>query len=144
MIRLFLIMSILTGIACNPRRASFSASDEAAIRHVLANQEQAWNSFALEAFMAGYWKSDSLKFIGSGVTRGWQATLERYQKSYPTREAMGKLTFTILSVAGISSDAALVTGRYTLERTNDRPTGLFTLVFRKIEGKWVIVYDHTG
>ena len=44
----------------------------------------------------------------------------------------------------IGTDACLVTGRYTLKREKDEPTGMFTLLWRKKENEWVIVYDHTS
>ena len=45
---------------------------------------------------------------------------------------MGHLTFSALDVTVISTDAVLVFGRYTLKREKDEPTGLFTLLFRKL------------
>jgi len=50
-----------------------------------------WNHHDLENFMAGYWKSPDLTFFGTHKTSGWQATLDRYRKTYqgerPTRWA---------------------------------------------------------
>lgn len=115
------------------------------IRKVLTQQQNAWNSGDIEAFMQGYWKSDSLAFIGSrGITYGWQATLENYKKSYPDTEAMGKLTFDILRVELIGYDTAFVVGRWTLKRKNDQPNGYFTLLWKKIDGAWVITTDHSS
>lgn len=119
--------------------------DVTAIRKVLAQQQQDWNSGNLEAFMQGYWKSDSLKFISSrGINYGWQATLDGYKKGYPTTEAMGKLTFTIISIEKLSKKSAIVIGKWHLQRTKDEPQGHFTLLWKKIEGRWVIVADHTS
>lgn len=119
--------------------------DITAIRKVLAQQQQDWNSGNLESFMQGYWKSDSLKFISSrGINYGWQATLDGYKKGYPTTEAMGKLTFTIISIEKLSDESAMVIGKWHLQRTKDEPQGHFTLLWKKIEGRWVIVADHTS
>ncbi|NBP67933.1 MAG: nuclear transport factor 2 family protein [Cytophagia bacterium] len=119
--------------------------DVTAIRKVLAQQQQDWNSGNLEDFMQGYWKSDSLKFISSrGINYGWQATLDGYKKGYPTTEAMGKLTFTIISIEKLSKKSAIVIGKWHLQRTKDEPQGHFTLLWKKIEGRWVIVADHTS
>jgi ketosteroid isomerase-like protein len=119
--------------------------DLAAIRKVLAQQQQDWNSGNLESFMQGYWKSDSLKFISSrGINYGWQATLDGYKKGYPTAEAMGKLTFTIISIEKLSDESAMVIGKWHLQRTKDEPQGHFTLLWKKIAGRWVIVADHTS
>ena len=67
-----------------------------AIMAVLKTQRLAWSENNIEAYMEGYWKSDSLKFYGSnGITYGWENTLERYQKSYPTEDHTGKLSYKI-------------------------------------------------
>lgn len=120
-------------------------ADEAAIRAVMAAQEAAWNKGDLEGFMKGYWEDEGLKFIGkTGVTYGWQATLDRYRKGYPDRAAMGVLHFDLLHVERISAKAALVVGKWTLQRAEDQPNGHFSLLWRKIKGTWVIVADHSS
>ncbi len=116
-----------------------------AIHKVIQKQQDDWNRADLMGFMQGYWKSDSLKFIGrNGINYGWQTTLENYQKGYPTPEAMGKLTFTILHLELISNDTAWMAGRYQLKRQHDEPSGFFTLLWKKINNQWVIVADHTS
>ena len=111
----------------------------------MADQQDAWNNFNIESFMEGYWKSDSLKFIGkNGITYGWDSTLENYKKIYPSKEAMGKLTFTIISLDLISDTSAFMIGKYHLKRKNDEPSGHFTLLWLKIDGKWLIVADHSS
>ncbi len=130
----------------------FSASDtfaqepvEKVLRAVLDEQVQAWNAGKIEEFMQGYWASDSLRFASGGtVKRGWQVTLERYQKSYPNRAAMGVLSFTELEYTVLSADAALVFGKWRLQREKDTPNGLFTLTFRKTAQGWKIIHDHTS
>ena len=120
-------------------------SDEQSIRQILATQEEAWNRADIEAFMGGYWRSVSLMFIGSrGVTYGWQATLDSYKKGYPDAAAMGKLTFTILSVQVLAPESAYVIGKWHLARATDELGGHFTLLWKKKDGKWVIVADHSS
>ncbi len=94
--------------------------------------------------MAGYWQSDSLQFIGKGIRHGWQATLDGYKKGYPDKASMGELRFDIWQTMKLAEDAYLVSGKYTLNREKDQPSGPFTLIFRLKKGKWVIVYDHTS
>lgn len=118
--------------------------DEAAIRSVLDKQVTAWNEANIEEFMKGYWKSDSILFIGRKITSGWDSTLLRYKKSYPDKAAMGRLRFEILRMDFASANACLVTGKFFLTREKDNPNGIFTLLFKKKKGKWVIVYDHTS
>jgi hypothetical protein len=132
-------------IACSPPGTSFDREEElAAIRAMLQHQEDDWNAGSIEGFMAGYWPSDSLVFISSEVTYGWDAALARYKKNYPDKETMGKLTFTFHHFNFLSPNACVVTGRYHLQRAADTPSGVFTLVVKKINEKWLVVYDHTS
>ena len=111
---------------------------------MLERQAQAWNAGDIDAFMVPYWHSPELTFSSGGhVTRGWQATLERYHQRYPTREAMGRLTFSDLEVTKLGPGVALALGRWRLER-NEPIAGAFSLVLRKDAGQWVIVHDHTS
>ena len=115
------------------------------IRDIMAAQELAWNRGDLEAFMEGYWRSDSLRFIGSsGLTYGWQQTLDNYKKGYPDTDAMGQLKFTILSVEQLSKRSAYVIGKWRLARKAGDLSGHYTLLWKKIKGKWVIVADHSS
>jgi uncharacterized protein (TIGR02246 family) len=126
--------------------ASFCQSkDETEVRNVLAKQNAAWNRGDVDAFMVGYWESDSLMFIGkSGVTYGYKNTLANYKKNYPDTATMGKLTFTLIKVNQLSPEFFHVTGKYYLTRTVGDASGHFTLLFRKINGKWVIISDHSS
>jgi ketosteroid isomerase-like protein len=108
-------------------------------------QTAAWNRGDIPGFMRGYWNSDKLVFVGSsGVTRGWQPTLDRYKKSYETREKMGTLAFSDLEIEVLSKDAAVVLGSWSLARATDNPNGKFTLIFRKFKDGWRIIHDHTS
>ena len=119
--------------------------DEKEVRNVLATQNAAWNRGDVDAFMVGYWENDSLMFIGkSGVTYGYKNTLSNYKKNYPDTTTMGKLTFTLIKVKQLSTEYFHVTGKYYLTRTIGDASGHFTLLFRKIKGKWVIISDHSS
>lgn len=120
------------------------AKIRASITAVLTEQAEAWNRGDIEGYMQGYWNSDDLVFVSSNVTRGWKPTLERYKKSYNTREKMGTLSFSDLEITVLSKDAAVVLGTWALQRTNDRPGGKFTLIVRKFREGWRIVHDHTS
>lgn len=57
---------------------------------------------------------------------------------------MGTLAFSELEVTVLAPEAALVLGRWHLDR-DDRPVGgSFSLVFRRIGNRWLIVHDHTS
>ena len=117
-----------------------------AVKRVLDDQTVAWNKGDLEGFMAGYWKSEKLSFFsGDKKTAGWQATLDRYRKRYQADgKEMGKLSFDELSIELLGDGHALVRGRFRLQLKNDAPTGIFTLVMRKLPEGWRIVHDHTS
>jgi len=125
---------------------SFAQSNsETAIRNILATQTDAWNRGDIDGFMKGYWENDSLMFIGkSGVTYGWTNTLKNYKKGYPDTAAMGKLMFTLIQVKKLSREYYHVTGKWFLKRTIGDIGGHYTLLFRKINGRWVIVSDHSS
>lgn len=124
----------------------YAQKPEVDIRKVMDDQAAAWNRGDLDAFMAiGYWKSDKLKFVsGDKVTLGWQQTLDNYKKTYGTGALMGKLSFSDLDITILSKDAAYVVGSWSLAREKDNPKGKFTLLWRKISGKWLIVADHSS
>lgn len=120
-------------------------NDDAAIRGVMNKQIKAWNNGDIDAFMQTYWQSDSLLFVGSkGPTYGWQTTLENYKKRYPDTVAMGKLDFNILEIKLLDKNYAFVLGKWHLTRTIGDVGGYFTLLFRKINGEWFIIVDHTS
>jgi ketosteroid isomerase-like protein len=136
---LFLLTFILASTA-------FAQSkDEQTIRTLIEEQRQAWNKGDKEKFMQTYWKSDSLMFIGkSGVTYGWQKTLDNYKKGYPDTAAMGKLDFDLLEVKRLSVMYFFVVGKWHLTRSIGDVGGHFTLLFKKVKNKWVIVADHSS
>ena len=120
-------------------------ADFAQIRAALMQQEADWNKGDIPAFMEVYWKSDQLQFIGAaGVTKGWQQTLDGYKRRYPDRDAMGQLTFGIVSMEKLSKKSVFLVGTWDLKRKNDAPGGHFILIWKKINGKWVITADHTS
>ncbi|MFQ5568971.1 MAG: YybH family protein [Rhodothermales bacterium] len=130
--------------AVSPEDTDVAAAEDA-VRAVLQQQVEAWNRGDIPAFMDGYVKTDSLRFASGGaVQRGWQATLDRYHRSYPDRAAMGTLAFELHEVRILSPRWAIVFGAYRLERADDRPSGLFTLLFEKRPEGWRIVHDHTS
>jgi ketosteroid isomerase-like protein len=142
---LSLCVAVLFCVSISPRaNAVPEDSAEEQIRSVLHAQAIAWNRGDLDTFMAGYWKSQETEFVGAnGITRGWQAVLDRYHRNYPDAKAMGQLTFSKLEVHVVCPDAAFVIGEFQLEREKDKPAGIFTLNFRKFADQWRIVADHT-
>jgi ketosteroid isomerase-like protein len=125
--------------------ASAQTKDEAAIRDILTSQTEQWNNGDLERFMEGYWHSDSLMFIGkSGITYGYQNALKNYQAGYSDTVQMGKLRFELVSLKPVEKDHYFVVGKWFLKRSIGDLNGVYTLLFKKINGKWLIIVDHSS
>ena len=116
--------------------------DKEAIVSVLKAQQEAWNNYDIEGFMEGYWKSEELKFYGAGgVIKGWQSTLDRYKKSYPTKGHFGNLRFVFNDISKINEGAYSVMGEYHLTREVGDTNGIFMLILKEIDGEWKIIAD---
>lgn len=146
--QLLLLFSIaLLSASCNDakEKTSTEAKDIEEIKKVLDRQNQDWNRGDIDAFMVGYWETDSLMFVGkSGVTYGYKNTLANYKKNYPDTTVMGKLSFTYIDFKKLSDEYYQLTGKYYLTRSVGDASGHYTLLIRKLNGNWVIVYDHSS
>jgi ketosteroid isomerase-like protein len=135
---------LLTGIIISLSSMA-QTKDEQIIRKMLADQISYWNKGDIPGFMQGYWENDSLVFIGkNGPTYGYNNTLRNYQKNYPNKDYMGVLNFDILSVQAIEKDHFFVIGKFMLQRKVGDASGHFTLIFKRINGVWKIVSDHSS
>lgn len=121
------------------------AQGKQAILKLMNDQQTAWNKGDIDTFMQGYWKSDSLVFVGKAAPLyGWQSTIDRYKKAYPGKDAMGQLKFGVIKLDLLDSKNAFMLGSWHLDRKSGPVGGYFTLWFRKIRGEWKIVCDHTS
>ena len=145
------ITVVITTIYIAPRAlvscpaAADAHRDQVAIRAVLDEQKVAWNRGDVVAFMQGYWNAPELSFAGStGFVRGWENVTTRYRSRYPDQASMGKLDFSDLEVRTLGPDAALVLGKWHVQRASDDVGGIFSLVFQRFPEGWKIVHDHTS
>ncbi len=138
-----LLLCLVTVCSCTT--LSTEKEDKQAILAVLKQQEKDWSNNDIEGYMKGYWNSDSLKFYGSsGLTKGWQQTLDNYKKRYPTKDHFGTLTFKTTDISKIKDGSYWVMGTYHLKRNLGDANGFFMIIFKKINGEWKIVADTTG
>ena len=115
------------------------------IKKLMNEQVISWNEGDIPSYMQHYWQSDSMMFVGKkGVTYGWKQTLNNYLKSYPNKEIMGKLVFDHLIFQWINASNVIVIGSWQLERKKENIGGYFSLLWKKINGNWKIVIDHTS
>ena len=145
LLKLFLFVSIFSFSCYLSSQHNINEGDSLNIMKVMSMQEKAWNQGDIDSFMEGYLESDFLLFSGSnGPVYGWNDTKEKYKKSYPSKEIMGNLSFVVKNIKSISFDVALMIGEYQLKRSGGDSSGHFTLVWKKIDNKWLIVSDHTS
>jgi len=143
----FIVSGLILLCALSAPAQNLHSTTEPAVRHVLQRQQEAWNHHDLESFMSGYWNSPELTFFSEAkISSGWQATIERYRKTYQSEgREMGKLEFSDLNIEVLAADAALVRGAWHLTMSDGKtPHGLFTLLFRKFPDGWKIIHDHTS
>ena len=119
--------------------------DSLAVINILYKQQEDWNRGDIDAFMIGYLKSEQLVFSGSnGPIYGWEATRNRYKRTYSNREKMGILKFDISNIIALSPTVIQLQGKFNLTRTIGDAFGFFTLNWIKVKNQWYIISDHTS
>ncbi len=124
------------------------AIDDTALKNdisgIMAQQKQAWNDGEIEGFMAHYWQSENFTFqSGNKRLHGWGTLLAMYKKKYAGAN-MGQLDFTDIEIHVIDRSNAYVLGRWTVVTADTSKQGLFTLLFRQVDGEWKIIHDHSS
>ncbi len=113
---------------------------------VLLAQEAAWNRGDIDSFAKAYKDSPDTLFLSRVVNRGFAGLVDQYHRDYPTKAAMGTLSFSQLEVHGLDERFAVCIGKYELDRSKKdggHAEGLFSLVLEKTDQGWKIVVDHT-
>jgi ketosteroid isomerase-like protein len=113
---------------------------------VLLAQEAAWNHGDIDGFAKAYKDSPDTLFLSRQVNRGYAGLVEQYHRDYPSRAAMGTLSFSQLEVHGLDDKFAVCIGKYELDRgkkDGGHAEGLFSLVLEKTDQGWKIIVDHT-
>lgn len=124
-----------------------AASEEAAIKKILADQVEAWNRGDINEFVRAYENSPAITFVGKTVSRGYDGVLTRYRTNYPDKVHMGTLYFEEIEVKLLGKDHALIIGKFVLDRTRaggGPASGRYSLVARKAKDGWKIIHDHTS
>ena len=137
------IVVVLLVLCC----LKLSAQDKATVQ-IMANlqsQKIAWNEGSIENYMQHYWRNDPLLFISkSGPEYGWQKIRDNYLKFYPDKATMGKLDLKIIHTQKISKTCYNIIGKWDITSVKGNAGGYFTLLWKKLNGAWVIVQDHTS
>ena len=113
---------------------------------VLLNQQTAWNRGDIDAFAQSYKDAADTLIVTHQISHGFAGLVEEYKHDYPTRAAMGTLTFSELEARPLDDNFAVVVGKYHLERSKKEggnADGVFSVVLEKTPKGWKIVLDHT-
>lgn len=142
---LLLVLTPLCACVQTQASAQTAATDEAAIRAVIADMEAAWNRGDFAGYMAGF-KNPGVVFVSGGrIQNGWQGTLDHYVRDYGgAPERRGTLHFSDIQIEMLAPDAAMLVSHYRLDRPEHAQEGINTRLMRKIGGHWVIALNHVS
>jgi len=141
----FLAPMTLTAQDTNPLHTA--SRQELDVIKVLLAQEAAWNKGDIDTFASSYKDAPDTLFITHQVSRGYTGLIDQYKRDYPTRAAMGTLSFSDLEVRPLDENFAVAIGKYRLDRSKKdggNAGGLFSLVLEKTDKGWKIIIDHTS
>ena len=144
--RVFPLLALaLACTACAKPPEFDPATEEYAIRQVIAEMEGAWNRGDFRGYMAGF-KDPDVVFVSRGeFQRNWQGTLDHYIRDYGgSPERRGRLRFSDIRVEMLAPDAAQLISRYRLDRPVEPQQGINTRLMRKVDGRWVIALNHVS
>lgn len=145
--RRFLLAAVLATATLAPAQLGTVPQQTLDCVKVLLAQEKAWNAGDIDGFLAGYKNADDTIYVSREVHKGFEGLAENYRKSYPTKAAMGVLTFSDFDVKQLDDNFAVLLGKYRLERAKKdggNASGIFSLVMEKTDAGWKIVVDHTS
>jgi hypothetical protein len=126
------------------RAQPLNSEEKIYFQQMMLNQQKYWNLGDIDGYMSFYWGSDSLLFISNGkAKKGWQNIRDSYEKKYPDSVSRGILEYTDLYFYKLDNKKVIITGSWKLIRQSGDLGGSFTLIWKKIHGRWVIVLDHT-
>jgi hypothetical protein len=127
--------------------AAADGTDAGKIKAMMDKSAEDWNRGDIDAFATAYKNSPDILFMGAVIQRGYAAMVARYKQAYPTRDAMGTLSFSRIEVQPLDERFATVTGRFHLERTGaggGNDDGYYLLVVEKTPDGWKIVRDDSS
>lgn len=113
---------------------------------VLLAQQAAWNRGDIDAFAQSYKDAPDTYMVTREISKGFAGLVEEYRHDYPTKEAMGTLTFSEIEARTLDARFAIVLGKYRLDRSKKAggsAEGVFTMVLENTDKGWKIILDHT-
>lgn len=124
---------------------SSDPSDYQQIYSLLINMADRWNAHDIDGYLAPYWKSPDLLVVVEGEQlRGWADVLSTYHRGYPNLDEMGSAITDRIQIQLVSPDVAVALTWWKVIQKRGPVLGTSTVVFRKIDGNWVIVVLHSS
>ncbi len=123
-----------------------ASRDQLDVVKVLLAQQAAWNRGDIAAFAQSYKDAPDTLVVTRQISRGFAGLVEEYRHDYPTKAAMGTLTYSELEARPLDAQFAIVLGKYRLDRGKKEggsAEGMFTMVLEKTAAGWKIILDHT-
>lgn len=132
---LFLLMPLSTW-------ASNNSVNE--VNSTLNNFVTNWNEGNMNNAMQVYNKSASTILVSDNVIKGYENIVSFFHTNYPTKEQMGKISFSDVDIKVLSPKYTVVVGKWSLMReTGGNAGGIFTALYEKTSDGWKIILDHT-
>ncbi|GAA4724733.1 nuclear transport factor 2 family protein [Sphingomonas lutea] len=141
-----MIQPVLIALALMAAPAADPAEqDRAAILATIERMEAAWNRGDFPGYMSGFKKPDAVFVSGGRFLDGWQGRLDQYVRDYGGGpERRGTLKFYDMTVELLAPDAAMLVGKYRMDRPGRVTHGINTRLFRKMGGRWLITMNHVS
>jgi hypothetical protein len=109
---------------------------------ILEKQETDWNKGNLKGFLSAYWNSDTLRSLSvRGLQYGYDRLEKKLLKNYPDSVSMGHLDYDVIQIELIGEMDAMITGKWLRKNDKKFQGGFFTVLMRKIKGRWLIVSE---
>ncbi len=109
---------------------------------ILEKQETDWNKGNLKGFLSAYWNSDTLRSLSvRGLQYGYDRLEKKLLKNYPDSVSMGHLDYDVIQIELIGEMDAMITGKWLRKNDKKFQGGFFTVLMRKIKGRWLIISE---
>jgi len=140
----FLFAVILLAVSTIPAQTRPDALAD--VKAALDAQVTAWNAGALDMAMSAYHDSPEMLWVNrGGIRKGFEPVRAAYRRDLGDRSRMGTYSYEPLHIERISRDCVYFVIKWKIE-LNGRTTmgGVSSLVWKRINRKWVIAAEHAS